>query len=307
MQALPNPLRGALLSLAAFAAYAGSDVSIKALGLSLHALQVMFVAALCTLPWIVAQILVTDRRASLRPVLPGWTVLRLALTIVNSALVTYVFTQLPLAQAYAVFFTMPLMITVLAWPMLGEPIDPWRGAIVLVGFCGVLIALRPGEVTFEAAHLAAFLGATLGAVNSLILRKIGHRERAGVILLYPVLGQVVAGAMALPYVWRPMALQDWAIAAQMGLLGTVGGLCIIAAYRLAPAIVVAPMQYSQIIWAGILGYLIFGERLEPMTALGIGVIIAAGLALLVLANRSAVAKTGLALSIIRRDGDADTP
>ena len=293
MATLFNRLRGPLLALAAFCAYAFTDVSVKALGQGLHAFQVVLVCSLCTLPWIIAQVLFTDRRASLWPVLPGWTLLRVAITVVNSALVTYTFSNLPLAQCYAVFFTMPLMITVLAWPLLGERIDMTRGAIVMAGFCGVLIALRPGEVTFQLAHLTAICGATLGALNSLILRKIGHLERAGVMLFYPTLAQVVVGGLLLPLVYRPMSGLDWQISALVGILGTIGGLCIIAAYRHAPAIVVAPMQYSQIVWASILGVIFFDERMEPTTALGIGVIIAAGLALLFQASRSIADKTGL--------------
>ena len=296
MSALSPNLRGALLSLACFCAYACTDVSLKYLGQNLHAFQIVFFCSLATLPWILVQIFLTGRKASLRPALPRWTALRIVITVVNSALVTYTFGHLPLAQCYAVFFTMPLMITVFAWPMLGEPIDPLRGLIVLIGFCGVLIALRPTEVTFQFAHLTAIGGATLGALNSLILRKIGRRESSGVILLYPTLAQIAVMGVLLPSVWHPMTAADFGIAALVGVISTIGGLCVIAAYRLAPAIVVAPMQYSQIIWASILGVLIFHEVMERQTALGIAIIIAAGLTLLFQANRGTASKTAHDLS-----------
>ena len=291
MSALTSNLRGALLSLAAFFAYACADVSIKALGQDLQAFQIVFVCSLSTLPWIIALIVIRDRPVSLRPKLPGWTALRIVITVVNSALVTYTFGHLPLAQCYAVLFTMPLMITVFAWPLLGEPIDPWRGMIVLLGFCGVLIALRPGEVTFQFAHLTAICGATLGALNSLILRKVGNRETSGVILLYPTIAQILIMGALLPSVYRPMSLHHWQIAGLVGILGMVGGISIIAAYRRAPAIVVAPMQYSQIVWASILGLIFFNEGMPPQTALGIAIIIAAGLTLLFQANRAPAAKS----------------
>ena len=225
-----------------------------------------------------------DRRASLRPALPGLTALRVVITLFGSGFVTYTFTHLPLAQCYAIFFTMPMMITVLAWPLLGEPIDPLRGFIILLGFGGVLIALQPGTTHFQLAHLTAICGATTGALNSLILRKIGHREKAGVILLYPVLMQIAGAGLIMPFVWHPLTPHDWQIGLQMGVLGTLGGLFIIAAYRVAPAIVVAPMQYSQIIWASILGLIFWGERPNLPTTLGIGVIIAAGMLLLFVAG-----------------------
>ena len=282
----PTPLRGALLSLAAFCAYACSDVSIKALGRDLNSFQVMFFASACTLPFILAQIFWMDRRASLKPALPRLTAIRVLISLFGSAFVTYTFTHLPLAQCYAIFFTMPLMITLLAWPLLGEPIDPVRGLIILLGFGGVLIALQPGTTQFQLAHLTAILGAITGALNSLMLRKIGHREKAGVMLLYPVLAQVIGAGAIMPFVWHPLSAHDWGIGLLMGILGTSGGLFIIAAYRAAPAIVVAPMQYSQIMWASVLGLIFWGERPSLITAAGIGVIIAAGLMLLFAAGRS---------------------
>ena len=286
--AISSNLRGALLSLGAFFAYACTDVSIKALGLGMSSFQVMFLSALCTLPFVLVQIFTTDRRASLWPQLPRLTFLRVVIGLLGSGFVTYSFTHLPLAQCYAIFFTMPLMITLIAWPMLGEPIDPWRGFIILVGFGGVLIALQPGSTDFQLAHLTAICGAVTGALNSLLLRKIGHREKAGVILLYPVLGQLLGAGLLMPFVWQPITGQAVQIGLLMGFLGTAGGLLIIAAYRVAPSIVVAPMQYSQIIWASALGLILWGERPSLMTAAGIGVIVAAGLALLFAAGRPQV-------------------
>jgi S-adenosylmethionine uptake transporter len=282
----PSPLRGALLGLASFASYACCDVILKYLGQDLHTFQVMFCAAAFTLPFIIAQIVVMDRGASLKPVMPGFAAARIAITLVNSAFVTYTFTHLPLAQCYAIFFTMPLMITVLAWPLLGEPIDLKRGLIILVGFAGVLVAVPPGSTTLQFAHLTAICGATLGALNSLILRKVGGRERAGVMLLYPVMAQALGAACALPFVWRPMLAHDYVAATILGVLGTAGGLFIIAAYRRAPAIVVAPMQYSQILWASTIGYFLFGEVPGLVTLIGIAIIIGAGLVLLYAAGRS---------------------
>lgn len=286
-----RPLRGAFLALASFFAYACSDVSIKALGRDLNSFQVMFFSAACTLPFILAQIFWTDRKASLVPALPGLTALRVVITLFGSGFVTYTFTHLPLAECYAIFFTMPLMITILAWPLLGEPIDPFRGLVILVGFGGVLYALQPGKTDFQLAHLTAICGATTGALNSLILRKIGHREKAGVILLYPVLAQALGAGLIMPFVWHPLSLHDWQIGLQMGLLGLLGGLFIISAYRVAPAIVVAPMQYSQILWSSALGVIFWNEIPAPTTIKGVAVIIAAGLVLLMSAGRKQPTKS----------------
>ena len=133
----------------------------------------------------------------------------MVLILVNSIIVSYTFTKLPIAQAYAIFFCMPLLITLLAVPFLGERLDLPRVLAIVVGFSGVLIALRPGSEPLQFAHLTAITGATLGALNSLILRKISHRERASVMLLYPTLAQITVLGALLPWVWQPMAPLTW--------------------------------------------------------------------------------------------------
>ncbi len=276
-----NPsVQGALLGLCSFGLYALSDVTIKFMGQGLMAVQIIFTAALCSLPFILLQAATSAGGFSMRPVLLKWTVVRIGLTVVNSVIVSYTFTKLPIAQAYAIFFCMPLMITVLAVPLLGERLDLARVLAVVVGFSGVLIALRPGSIPLQLAHLTAIMGATLGALNSLLLRKIGNKERPSVILLWPALAQVLILAIFLPWVWQPMGLFAWSLALLIGVLSTCGGILIIAAYSRAPAIVVAPMQYSQILWGSLCAALIFGEKMDALMVLGIGVIIGAGLYLL---------------------------
>lgn len=277
---LSSNLVGALLSLASFGLYACSDVTIKFLGQDLMAVQIIFVASLCTLPMILVQALTSAGGLALRPALPGLSALRVGLILINSVFVSYTFTKLPIAQAYAIFFCMPLLITLLAVPLLGEKLDLARGLAILAGFSGVLIALRPGSVPLQFAHLTAILGASLGAANSILLRMIGGRERPAVMLLYPTLAQAVVLAFVMPWVWHPMTVQNWSLAALMGFLSVAGGLLIITAYSRSAAVVVAPMQYSQIIWGAGLGMLIFGEKMDLFMVLGISVIIAAGIYLL---------------------------
>lgn len=278
------PFRGALFGLACFGSYACSDMSLKFLGQNIPAMQVVFLTGLFVLPWVVARTLAVEGPTGFIPRLPGWMAIRLAITFVNGVFVTYTFSHLPLAQCYAVFFTMPLIITVLAGPVLGEPIDLPRGLIVLMGFVGVIIAVQPGSVPLELAHLTALGGATMGAMNSLILRKIGTRERTGAILFYPPLFQTLVLAFVMPFVWQPVAVHQWAVGAGFGVTATMGGIFIIAAYRRAPAIMVAPMQYSQIIWASLGGVLFFDERPTWAAAIGIAVIVLAGLTLLWLSS-----------------------
>ena len=281
-------LQGAVYGLAAMGLYCLYDVTIKFLGPSYSPMQVLFCAGLIFVPLILAQLGLSKNR-SLRPALPGWTALRVVISLLNATIGAYAFSVLPLAECYAVFFLMPLMIAALAVPMLHEPMDLPRTLAIATGFAGVLIALQPGgETRLGLGHLAAFTAAALGAVNYVILRKTGHVERPGVLMFYPAAAQLLALAAAMLAIWLPMPPAHWALTSLMGLELFGGGLLIIAAYRHAPAIVVAPMQYSQILWAAILGALIFDERLTLPLAMGLAVIIGAGLFILLWQPKTAL-------------------
>lgn len=278
-----DSLRGALYALAAMGLYCLYDVTIKQLGGSYTPLQILFCAGLFFVPMILAQLAISGQggRQNLIPVLKGWMALRVCATLINGIVGAYAFSVLPLAQCYAVFFLMPLMISVLAVPLLGERMDLARGLAVLVGFAGVIVALQPGAVHLGLGHLAAFAGAALGALNYVMLRKSSAVERPGVQMLYPALAQFLVTAATMPFLWLPMPAGDWLLTFLMAVEVFAGSLFIIAAYRCAPVIVVAPMQYSQIIWAAILGWLLFGESMGLAMLLGISLICAAGLFILV--------------------------
>lgn len=287
-----NPsVQGALLGLSSFGLFALADVTIKFMGLGLSPVQIIFTAGLFSLPLIVLRAISAEGNLSLRPKLPLWSIIRVALILVNSIFVSYTFTKLPLAQAYAIFFCMPLLITVLAVPLLGERLDLPRILAILLGFSGVLVALRPGHSVLQLAHLTAILGATLGALNSLILRNTGKRERPSIMLLYPAMAQVIVLGAIMPWFWQPMDPFTWSLAALLGFLSVAGGILIISAYSSAHAIVVAPMQYSQIIWGALCGAFIFGEKMDALMVLGIGVIVAAGLFLLWTSGQSMAGST----------------
>lgn len=270
-------VKGAALSLAAFAIYASHDVVVKFLGASYSPFQTIFFAGLLTFP-LVSVILMTDRSGgTLIPVYPGWTAVRTVTAVVNGITGFYAFAMLPLAQCYAIFFAMPVLITLLAIPILGEKIGMRRGIAVIVGLLGVVIVLRPGEVDLGLGHLAALTGALMGAMTSVIVRKIGHAERSVVLMLYPMMGNFAVMAVALPFVYIPMPIEHLGLLAVMAALGLLAGLLTITAYRKAPAVIVAPMQYSQILWAALFGSLLFGEEVDLWTAVGAMVIIASGI------------------------------
>jgi S-adenosylmethionine uptake transporter len=283
-------LRGALLSLAAFGVYATHDVLVKYLGGVYSPFQLIFFSGLLGFP-LVTIMLMSDRTdGNLIPRHPWWTAIRTITAVLNGLAGFYAFSVLPMAQCYAIFFAMPILITLLAIPILGEKVGPHRGVAVVVGLLGVIIVLRPGQEPLGLGHLAALAAASFGAMTSVIVRKIGHDERSVVLMLYPMVANFVVMAVALPFVYRPVPIEHLGMMGAMSLLGLIGGIVIIAAYRRAPAIIVAPMQYSQIIWAIIYGFLIFREKIDFWTAVGTSVIIAAGIYIVLREDTPAVSR-----------------
>ena len=275
----PPNLIGALLALAAMAVYAANDNLIKFLGMY-NPFQIMFFSIAATMPLLLAHMALDREVGTYRPVMPKWMALRCAITLVNSVCVVYAFGNLPLAQTYAILFTVPLMITLLAAWLLGEPISLPRGLAVFVGFAGVLIALQPGRDPVTWDHLIAVIGAVLAALSFVILRKTAQVERAALNIIYPSLTQLAAAAIVLPFVYQPMPLSHIALTWAMAVCGYAGSVMIIEAYRMAPVIIVSPMQYSQIFWAALTSAFIFNETITPATWAGIAVIVAAGLYIL---------------------------
>lgn len=275
MSILSANVRGVLLGLAGFGLFSVADGTIKFLGGTYHPVQIVAFASLFTLPLI--GLLWLKDRGRLRPVHPGLMAIRTVALIANALLVTYAFTAMPLAQAYAIFFTMPLVLTLLAWPILGDRVDAMGGVAVVLGLVGVIVALNPGRIDFGIGHLAAVVGMLMAAVHYLIIRKTGGVESSVALLLYPVAGQCVAAFLLLPSRYQPMPLHDLATVASISVFGMAGTMLMFAAYRAAPPVVVAPTQYSQIAWAAVFGALFFAEPMTASTALGMVIIAAAGI------------------------------
>jgi len=271
---------GPLLGILAFALYATHDTLVKYLGGSYSAFQIVFFSGLFSFPLIILMLLQDPTPGTLRARHPWWNLLRTVSMVTGWVSVFYAFSVLPLAQTYAILFSTPLLITLLSIPVLGEKVGIHRGGAVLAGLAGVFIVLRPGEADLTLGHAAAMLAAVCSASSSVIVRRIGRDERAAVLMLYPMLASVVVMGAFMPFVYVPVVAIDLAAMAVVAALAFSAALCIIAAYRRAEATVVAPMQYSQIIWAALFGWLFFSEIPDRWTVLGALVIIASGLFIL---------------------------
>jgi S-adenosylmethionine uptake transporter len=307
MKPLQSNLIGAMLSLAAFGVYATHDVFIKFLGSSYSPFQLIFFSGLLGFPLVTLAMMRDRTDGNLIPKHPVWTAIRTATAVLNAVTGFYAFSVLPLAQCYAIFFAMPILITLMAIPLLGERVGLHRGVAIVVGLIGVVVVLRPGQADLGLGHLSALTAALLGAATSVIVRKVGNSERAVVLMLYPMMANFVVMGVALPFVYVPVPPQHFAMMAGIAALGLLGGVLIIAAYRRAPAIIVAPMQYSQIIWAIIFGHFLFGEDIDLYTAIGTAIIIASGVYIVLREDKPSVSKNRPVLETRSRYGTMSTP
>ena len=269
--------RAMLFALGAFAIFATHDVLIKILGASYSPFQIAFFNVLFGFPLVTLLLMRDATPGTLIPVHPWWTVLRTCAAVITGVSAFYAFSVLPLAQAYAILFAMPLLITLLSIPILGEKVGIHRGLAVLVGLCGVIIVLRPSGVSLGLGHLAGLTAALTGSIASVIMRRIGKDERSAVLMLYPMVATFVLMGGILPFVYVPLPVVDLGLQFGVAMLGFSATLCLIAAYRAGEAVMVAPMQYSQIIWAAIFGYAFFDESIDRETLIGASVVIASGL------------------------------
>jgi len=269
------------------ALFACADITIKFLGAGYNPFQIIFFAGLMSIPMVTAMAMADPSPTALRPVRPGLMALRCVVVVLNGIFGTYAFATLPLAQCYAIFFTMPIFITLLSALLLGERIDLLRGIAVLVGLAGVVVALDPEGASLQWGHAAALAEAVVGAGNYVIIRMSGGVERSVVMILYPIMAQLLVAAAVLPWVYVAMPFFDLALTAVMAAAGFAGYLLIIAAYRRAPGIVVAPMQYSQILWAAVLGALLFDEAMTMRTWAGVALIVVAGVVIVARQDKTA--------------------
>jgi drug/metabolite transporter (DMT)-like permease len=292
---------GALLGLGSFGIYATHDALVKLLGGHYAPAQLIFFSVLFSFPLAMLSLMRDPEPGTLRPVHPWWMALRTGASVVCGLSAFYAFSVLPLAQVYAIVFAQPLLITLLAIPVLGERVRLRRGLAVVVGLLGVLIVLRPGSTELTLGHAAALVAAVGGATASIVVRRIGQDERPVVLLIYPMAANLALMALALPWVYRPMEAGHMGLIAALAVLGWVGGVVIIMAYKAGEAVIVAPMQYSQIVWAALYGALFFGEAIDGATAAGAGVVIASGLYIVLREGRASSARP-----VLNTRGRADT-
>ena len=184
--------------------------------------------------------------------------------------------ELPLADATAIAFGAPFVMLVLSGPLLGERVPRAAWIAVAVGFVGVIIIVKPGGDVRPAALLA--VGASvLYALGMLTTRRLGRTESVLSLLFWMIAGQFVLGLIALPFVWHPVEARHWPLLVGLAVLNLFGQLGLVRAFANAPPSVVAPFEYTALLWAAALGFVVFGDVPSARLWLGAAIIIGAGL------------------------------
>ncbi len=266
--------------MACFAIFSCADAAVKWLSVRHSVFAIICIATLFAFVPVAALIRHEGGLAALRPKHPWLVALRAGLLAVDMVLVYVAFSHLPLADAYALMFLSPMLVTALSVPLLGEHVGWRRWSAVVVGFLGVLIVLRPGFAELNVGHVAALSSTLLFALSMIVVRRIGNSETGSCLLVSMMVALLAVSVPVLPFVYAAPSGWDLLLLAAVGLLMGLGHLAMIQAFRLAPSAVVAPFHYSQIVWAVLFGLTLFGDRPDAWVVAGSAVIIASGLYIL---------------------------
>lgn len=271
-----DPVRGIVLVVLAMMSFSVSDATAKYLAESLPALEIAWLRWVGFL-LIMAPFLLRSRGAVLRSRSPGLQVARTFGLLGSAFFFILSLHYLPLASASAIAFAAPLMVTALSIPLLGEVVGPRRWAAVVAGLCGVLVVIRPGSGTFGLAAMYPLLSAVSWAVGMIITRKTSQMDSATTTMSYSAVIGLAALSLVVPFEWRSPGPGVIGLAALMAVASTAGQFLVVTAYGRAKASVLAPISYSQIIWSGLLGLLVFGNVPDGWTLTGAAIIIGSGI------------------------------
>lgn len=186
---------------------------------------------------------------------------------------------LPLSETYAISFVSPFIVTLAAALILREHVGPRRWLTIAVGFVGVLIVLSPGGGALGWAAVFPFMMACFWAAYQIMTRIIGTTDPPLATLFYTALTGTVASTVAVLFVWQPISFDGWIGLAFIGAVGLAGQLALIRAYALAEASLLSPLVYTQIVWAGLIGYFVFGDVPDGATIAGAVLIVVCGILL----------------------------
>jgi drug/metabolite transporter (DMT)-like permease len=254
-----------------------NDALAKWLGAFYSPLQIIFLRAVVGLPLAAAVVLGVRGRAAFATRHPVLHLVRGAMYVAAAFTFFLGLQHLPLAEATAIAFASPILVTGLSALLLKESVGPRRWAAVLAGFAGVLIIVRPGSESFQPAALLPLASALLYALVMISARRIGASESMWTMMFYVIAGPLLFSAFMVPLVWRVPAWEHMPYFVAIAVFGTAAITLISQGFRVAPAAVVAPFDYTGLIWAALFGWMFWREVPDLWTVAGAAVIAASTL------------------------------
>ena len=208
---------------------------------------------------------------------PILQIFRSVILVAEMCITILAFTLLGLAETHAIFASYPLIIAMLSGPILGEYVGWRRWLAISVGFIGILIILNPGNGIFSPYALVPLAGAILFALYGLLTRYVGQYDSSSTSFFWTgVVGSIAMTVVGLNF-WDPVSKSDWSIMLLLSASGVVGHYLLIKCYEVAEASAVQPFAYLQLIWASMIGIIIFEEQITTNVLIGACIIVGAGL------------------------------
>ncbi len=274
-------LRGVLLMLVAVGVFAIMDAVMKQLTVHYPAMQVASIRGASSLPFVFLSYLLTGQLSLLRPVRMDLHLIRAALAVLMLWGFIWALAHASMADTYAVFMCSPLLVVLAAAVMLREKVDRHLWFAILAGLAGVYVMLKPSLAGFASlAGLATLLSAMAYAVAAVMVRILARTDTtASMVFWFLLLLSIGATALAAP-AWVPIIAADWPWILVVGLNGWVGQYLITEAFRLAPASLVAPFEYTGMVWAVGIDWVVWQVLPGARMLIGCAIVVGAGLYLL---------------------------
>jgi drug/metabolite transporter (DMT)-like permease len=276
MTSKEDPIRAIGLAVSATVLFATSDTTSKYLSGSLPIIEFIWIRYV--LFTVFALTLVGGRTIdTLHPRNPGLQIVRGLCAVASSVLFVYGVKQMTMAQATTISFLSPLLVTILSIPILGETVGLRRWGAVGAGMLGMLIVVRPGMGGFQPAALFAVGSSLTWALALIITRKISSSDAPQTTVLWTAAIGTAALTVLLPFEFAWPNFPQLLLCLVLGVIASGGQWLVILAHRLAPASLLAPFFYAQLLWVTVLGYLVFRNLPDQWTLTGAAIIIASGL------------------------------
>jgi len=277
MHEAQRPGLAVALMLLAMLAFAAMDGVSKALAQHLSIPQILWVRYIFNTAFVAVMLRQPGLKATLRSRQPWLQLGRALLIIIENGVFVLAFTMMPLADMHAIAAASPLIVVALSVPLLGEKVGVRRWLAVLAGFIGVLIIVRPGFQALDWRLSVAATGTILWAIYQILVRMCARTDSSDTTWAWTAVVGLVATSMVGPFFWVWPDLRGWILLLAIAALGTLSHLALIKALSYSEAGALQPYGYTLLVWAAVVGFVMFGDVPDAWTITGASVVIMSGL------------------------------